>query len=420
MPELDQRLAGVLPGPPAGKADLVHWDDRLRGFGLRVWASGKRIWIVRYRIGKRQRVVTLGAVGEITAAAARRRAGEVLASKRLGHDERQSIDARKANARRPAERTLHDLIAAYKEHVVAKQKPRTQIETRRHLERHWQPLHRTVVSQLGRAAIAARLLELAKVSGPVAGNRARAALSAVFSWSVGVGLAEHNPVIGTVRHDERSRDRVLAPQELRLIWRATEDMGDHNTIVRLLMLTGQRREEVASLGWSELDLENLVWTLPRSRSKNGRAHEVPLSPQVIEILCARPRRDGRDLILGGGAAGFSGWSHAKVRLDRRIEELAGRAIPPWVLHDLRRTVVTGLAGLGVQPHVIEAVVNHISGHKAGVAGVYNRATYSAEKRAALQAWADCITSLVTDKQASCAATARDSIRRLISDGCSGR
>src|SRR3954462_1741251 len=111
MPELDQRAATTLPGPEPGRSDVVHWDDRLRGFGLRVWASGKRLWIVRYRLGQRQRVVTLGAVGEITAAAARKRAGEVLAAKRLGHDERRRIEARKTDARKAPERTLHDLTA---------------------------------------------------------------------------------------------------------------------------------------------------------------------------------------------------------------------------------------------------------------------------------------------------------------------
>ena len=306
MPELDQRLAATLPGPEPGKSDVVHWDDRLRGFGLRVWASGKRLWIVRYRLGQRQRVVTLGAVGEITAAAARKRAGGVLAAKRLGHDERRSIEARKTDALKVPERTLLDLIVAYKEHVVAKQKPRTQAETRRHLEQHWRSLHRSPLSRIDRAAVAARLLELARASGPVAGNRARAALSAVFSWGMRAGLADHNPVVGTVRHDEKPRERVLTEEELRLIWQATSGSGDHNTIVRLLMLTGQRREEVAALCWPEIKPESALWTLPSERSKNGRVHEVPLATQVLEILRAVPRRGGRNSSSATGSEASRG------------------------------------------------------------------------------------------------------------------
>lgn len=140
--------------------------------------------------------------------------------------------------------------------------------------------------------------------------------------------------------------------------------------------------------WQELDLEGAVWCLPAERTKNGKAHDVPLTEATTEILRNRERRDDRDLVFGQGKGSFSGWSQAKARLD------AHSGVSGWRVHDLRRTVVTGMAELGIQPHVIEALVNHLSGHKAGVAGIYNRAVYAAEKREAAAVWANHIDKIV--------------------------
>jgi integrase len=140
------------------------------------------------------------------------------------------------------------------------------------------------------------------------------------------------------------------------------------------------------MSWDELDLHQGVWRIPRDRTKNGLPHEVPLSEIAIAILDDQPRRGGKQLVFGEGEGSFQGWSKAKAALDRRIL-LAGAQLLPWRLHDLRRTVATGMAELGTLPHVVEAVLNHISGHKAGVAGIYNRATYFQERREALRQWA---------------------------------
>ena len=166
---------------------------------------------------------------------------------------------------------------------------------------------------------------------------------------------------------------------------------------KLLLLTGQRRGEVAGMTWGELDLDKAVWSMPASRTKNGLPHDVPLSQQAVALLRSVPRRDGRALLFGRAGGPFSGWSKSKERLDARItrqraELRLGRplatgesphpddALAPWTLHDLRRTVVTGMNELGIAPHVVEAVVNHVSGRaKAGVAGVYNRAVYAARE-----------------------------------------
>jgi integrase len=171
--------------------------------------------------------------------------------------------------------------------------------------------------------------------------------------------------------------------------------SDYGEIVKLLILTGQRREEIGALRCSEVDLEETVIMLPPDRTKNGRPHEVPLSPPALAILKSHTARAGRDFLFGDGPrngsdrqGGFQGWSKSKATLDKQA------AIGSWRLHDVRRTVATRMAELGVQPHVIEAVLNHISGHKAGVAGVYNRSSYAAEKRAALELWGKHVQLLI--------------------------
>ena len=219
----------------------------------------------------------------------------------------------------------------------------------------------------------------------MAADRARATLSATFAWAIGEGLCETNPVDGTNKaSEEQPRDRVLSDAELAAIWNA-DTPGDYGNIVKLLALTAQRREEIGSLRWSELEGEGekALIALPAERTKNNRQHDVPLSKAARSILDDIPKRGERDLIFGEGAGGFSGWSKAKAAMDERL----GKAVKPWTLHDLRRTAATRMADLGVQPHVIEAALNHVSGHKGGVAGIYNRSTYAAEKRAALDLWA---------------------------------
>ena len=329
----------------------------------------------------------------------------------LDEDERQ----RKEEQRRLQEEehakeaiTLESVADLYiAEYVEKKQKARTQLETKRHLHSHWAPLHGTPLHKIDRRNVAARLNEIASTSGPIAANRARSTLNHLFVWAMQQGVVEENPVAGTSKPGkEIARDRVLKPSEVAAIWHATGSASDFNSIVRLLLLTGQRREEVAGMRWSEIDFEQALWTLPRERTKNGTQHDVPFSEQALQIIVDRPKLIGpdgrqRDLIFGRGTGPFSGWSRCKKRLDAQLARSAdnqlgveGKGSLNWRLHDLRRTVVTGMAEeLNVLPHVIESVVNHLSGHKSGVAGIYNRATYGKEKRAALQAWANHVEAV---------------------------
>jgi integrase len=173
---------------------------------------------------------------------------------------------------------------------------------------------------------------------------------------------------------------VLTQEELRKLWHSLDD-SPFSDIVRLLLLTGQRRNEIGHLQWGEIDLARKLITIPASRAKNGREHSVPLSGQALAILVQQPRRNS-SAFLFSDVEGFKNWGAAKQRLDQRLP------IAPWTLHDLRRSASTWMAEIGVLPHIVEAVLNHRSGHKQGVAGRYNWAKYADEMRFALQRWAD--------------------------------
>jgi integrase len=341
--------------------------------------------------------VTIGNLATTDPKDARKEAKTLLARVQLGRDPQTE----KFTAREKASVTLKVVVDKYLDlYAVRNLKPRTYAEVKRSLERQWAPLGEAPIDTLTRGAISKRLDEIAAGNGPFAANRARAYLSGLYGWAVERGYADDNPVRFTGRPvAEASRDRVLSDQELGLVYRHA-GQGDYGAIVRLLALTGQRREEVGGMLWSEIDLDNSVWSIGAGRTKNGLPHDVPLSSTALAVLKALVRRKGRDLVFGSGAGGFSGWSKSKAALDARIstalkrDDPEAKSIKPWRLHDLRRTAVTRMADLGVLPHVIEAIVNHISGSKAGVAGIYNRSTYALEKRAALGQWATHLQNLV--------------------------
>jgi integrase len=196
------------------------------------------------------------------------------------------------------------------------------------------------------------------------------------------GLCDANPVIGTETRKEKSRDRVLTDTELAVIWNTIRH--DYGDIVRLLILTGCRAAEISELRCSEVDFDKGVISLPSDRTKNGRPHEIPLTNTSRSILQNRKQTNG-DFMFGRGN-GFSGFGKCKERLDAAIEKKLGKPMPGWVHHDLRRTFATRLADLGIQPHIVEALLNHVSGHRRGVAGIYNRSLYITEKAQALALW----------------------------------
>jgi integrase len=235
---------------------------------------------------------------------------------------------------------------------------------------------------------------LDSLNGDATRNRVRANLSTFFSWAIkkGLDLPRGNVASHTEKHKENSRTRVLSDGELKAIWNACRDNA-FGAIVKLLLLTGQRKSEIGLLRWDEVRDEQVL--LSGERTKNKRDHVVPLSDAAKTIL-DKFRADSRRYVFGRYDTGFQGWNAGKKELDALLAE---DALPSWTLHDLRRTVATGMADLGVQPHIIEAVLNHVSGHKRGVAGIYNRSTYGKEKREALNLWAEHVMATVEGRKA---------------------
>ncbi len=375
---------------PPGKGEMIVFDETLPGFGLRIRAGGKRTWIAQYRLGSKQRRLTLGTVETLDPDKARQRAKSALSKAHLGTDPQ----VEKAEARAQAAITFSSVVDRYLRRYANRLKANTFRDTERYLKQHWGMLARLPIQKVTRADVAAALAKIAEESGGVAANRARTALGSLYAWAIAEGLADASPVVGTRKAvDEVARDRVLTDAELKLVWEHAGE-GDFGDIIRLLILTGQRREEVAAMTWAELDLDGATWRIGGERTKNSRPHDVPLAQPALQVLGVRPRRDGRALVFGSRGP-FSGWSKAKAALDARISAArSGEVLLPWRLHDIRRTVATRLADLGVLPHVVEAILNHASGHKAGVAGIYNRSAYAADKRSALDLWARHVTGLM--------------------------
>jgi integrase len=386
----DKIVAGL--SLPDGKDEEIFWDGELEDYGCRLRRNLKgkvrKTLVVQYRRAGRSPRITFSTAEVLGAEQGRRAAKKLLARIALGEDPQAE-----KTARRSADKFTFRALAD--EHLSAKQptvRPRTFVESQRYLcGPYFKALHSLPIDQITRKDVAARLLVIARECGVVTAIRARSHLSNMFAWGIAQGLTETNPVVGAAQlKPPPARDRVLDDRELAAVWSAAGD-DDFGRVVRLLILLGQRRSEVGGMQWQELDLGRGTWSIPSTRSKNGRAHTLPLSAAALNIIKSVPRMINRDCLFGErSSGGFTLWAFAKAALDDQL----GDRVKSWTLHDLRRTFCTRLADLGVLPHVIEAAVNHQSGHKAGPAGIYNRSVYVNEVRAALALWSDHVRALV--------------------------
>jgi integrase len=392
--------------PPAGKSD--HWEFDSGCTGLSIRFQGKRrTWVAWYTPpgGGKRRKVSLGDVASVRLQKARDDATEIVLASRKGQDVGAERKAAKAAARAKAADILGRLISIYLERKAKpEQKPRSYAETERNLSKAWAPLHDRPVDSITRRDIAEQLERIRTTSGPTAAKNARVYLSGCFAWAMRQGFAEHNPTIGTeAPAAPPSRARALSEAELVEVWNAAGE-DDFGRLVRLLALLGQRRDEVANMAWSEVDVERKLWVLPSGRVKNRREHEIGMPEQAIALL--PQRRPGRDLVFGRGEGGFSGFSNCKERLDKRILEARRKADPevqpmaPWRLHDLRHSWSTHAHEIGIEPHIVEACLNHVSGYRGGIAGRYNHSALRSQKRAAMQRYADWLMGLVSGEQPS--------------------
>jgi integrase len=376
---------------PDGKSDAIYFDDDLPGFGYRLRQSGDKVgrtWCAQYRHAGQTRRITLGSASVLTSEQARGEAKRILAQAALKQDP-ASERKRKASSDR------FILIGLSQQYLAAKKsevRPRSFTEMQRYLQSsYFKPLHNMPVDAITRRDVAARVLVIQRENGQVAAARARTALSAMFTWAMENGLAETNPTIGSAKPKAPpSRERVLTDQELVAIWKSTSDETDFNRIVRLLISTGQRRSEVGGMCWPELNTERTTWTIPAARAKNGREHEVPLGSLAREIIASVPEVVGRELLFGvRNDRGFSSWAEHKRRL--------GDQVKPWTLHDLRRTAATRMCDIGVEPHVVEQILNHQSGTRrglSGVGGVYNKSKYAIAVLKAVEQWDRHLRALI--------------------------
>jgi integrase len=371
--KLTELAVARMKPPKTGRVDV--WDVTLPAFGLRVSATGRKTWIAAIRKpgSTHPTRLTVGRWPDLALADARTRAREMMADP-SGVAEEQ---------RRSKTTTVGEAIEQFIERY---QRPRNRAwrEVQRTLERelaNWR--HRPIVEITRRDVIEA--LDRTADRAPYLANRLLAHLRKLCNWCLERGILEASPVANVKAPTrEVSRDRVLNDDELARVWQATEVLGwPFGPLVRLLITTAARRDEVAHMAWPDLDLDLNLWILPRELTKADRVHEVPLNALSLEVIEALPRI-GDGLVFPAGRTGngnpVSGFSKAKSRLD----QLSG--VTDWRLHDLRRSAASGMAKLGHPPHVVAAILNHSPGSTQGITAVYNRHRYGEEKRLALEAW----------------------------------
>ncbi len=412
MPSVKLTTRTVIGRRRSSKATVELWDLIVPGLALRIHPGGARTYTVTTRINGRQIRRKVGSTVTHTLAQARDAARQVLTDAAKGIDSAGREARKKAvrQAQAEAERAEASTFRSVAEAWLADTgrgggaELRARADTQRRLERTIFPaLGRLPIEEITRADVRALVEGIAR-KYPVAANRTLADARRVLNWAVRKDRLAASPAMGVEAPGrEMARDRVLADFELARLWPAFVQLGHpYNSIFKLLTLTGARRTEVSGLQWAELDGD--MWRLPAERTKNARVHLIPLSTMSTEVIGALPRVDGSDYVFTmTGAAPVSGWGKVKQRLDKLIAEAApNEPLQPWRVHDTRRTVVTGMnETLGIEPHVVEACVGHASGiARRGVAGIYNRAEYLPQRKAALEAWAQHVAAIVSGRPAA--------------------
>jgi integrase len=398
----DKLIEKAKPAEPGKRYCL--WDALLPQFGLRVTDRGAKSFVVYKRIHGKVARITLGAYPTMSLKRARALAREKLEMVEEGIDPREEERRRKAAEAKRRRDTFGALFATFAERHLSKL--RTGDETKKIIEANVMPAWRDrPVAEITRSDVHA-ILDAIEDRAPYVRNRTLAHLRRFLNWALERDLIDFNPAARISMLPEQRRDRVLSDAEIRLAWGAFGEMGyPFGDLFKLLLVTGQRRDEAATLERGELDRAEGVWTIPPAKAKNGREHRVPLSDLALEILDGLPVfRHAYVFTSTNGKRPVSGLSKAKARADalilkalQREAEAAGadpkkvKPIPQWRLHDLRRTAATGMAAAGVDRLVIGRVLNHAD---ASVTGIYDRHTYEREKKAALNAWARRLRAIV--------------------------
>jgi len=390
--------------------DWFLWDERVRGFGLKVTPKGAKTYIFQYRMGGRASKVrryTIGKHGKLTPDGARKIAERLAAQVAQGEDpQHEKIETRKENAVLAFAAYAEKFAADYLSLRWPKTGKQAAVLLRKYVAPIWRDKPLTAIRRKDMSDVLRPLR-----SQPATEKSVYAVVRKLFNWAVSEGDINSSPLVGMeAPAGPPARDRVLTDEEVALIWQCSYEMDyPYGPAARVLILTGQRLREVTALSWSELSRDEAMWRLPAPRTKNKVAHTIPLSPAVISELNliaesqghqGRWPRAGYVFTTTNGAKPINGFSKAKARLDKVVASALAEMEHPlemesWRFHDFRRTLATGMQRLGVRFEVTEAILNHVSGAKGGIAGIYQRHDWADEKAAALNAWADHIAYILS-------------------------
>lgn len=395
---------------PEGKTEHLVWDDDKPGFGIRLGKT-KTTWLCAYKINGIQRKPSLGDIRKVSLTAARKNADQHFAQVELGIDP----GAKKEEAKAAEGQTFGAVALRYLAMQKGVLRAGSYDNQQRHFLKHCAPLANRPIAAIKRADIAVLLQTLIAKSaanpiswraGTMAGRAGTAAvrmsLSGLFKWAMGEGICESNPVIATNDPGKgiKTRSRTLTDEELGMVWRTCDrfGQGDYGKIVQLLILTGCRQQEIAALHWSEVDLDTGVLRIPAERTKNKHPLVLTLPRMAIDILRSAPPRDeGRKYVFGNGSVPTANWDCRLKNLHLQIAATEGKLLDYFVLHDMRRSISTGMAKLGIAPHVAERVLNH---KLRGIEGVYNTYSYEPQIKTALAIWADHVASIIEGKKSN--------------------
>ena len=379
----------VIDDLPTPAKEVVYWDTACPGFGVKVTPTGRKVFVVLYRTGgagSRLRKYTIGPYGRVTLHQARVSAQKVFAARLEGRD--LAAEKRAARKRMTVDR-VEELLEAYITQYVSRNRSARGISQM--LRRELASWSSRSIHEICKRDVIEVIAAVEQRGASIAANKTLKAIKTFLRWCVGRAVLDHSPAEGIpLPTKEVPRDRVLTDDELaRVVIAARNIGGPYGGIVELLALTGQRREEAARCVWEEIDFHSRTWTLPNLRTKNAKPHVVHLSDQAIAVL-SQAKRQGKLVFSVAGTHWFQDFSNAK----RELDALSG--VNGWRLHDLRRTCVSGMAGLGVAPHVADKILNHQSGSISGVAAVYQRHQFLAERKEALERWGTHVAQIVSD------------------------
>jgi integrase len=382
----DRIVAGLTC--PAARKDKLVFDGTLRGFAVRVTANGTRSFLFQYTLSGTRHRLPLGEFGPVTTAAARKQAELFRGQVAAGRDPWTERQAARGGV--PSALTVGDIFTAWCERVLTHRRPAYTRDATRRLHNYYADWLARPAAGITRTDAIARIDKLEAERGLVSARRGLSYARACFAWAVKRSMLQTSPFTGIpLPGREIPRDRVLDDHELGVLWRATDKLpAIHGACIKLLILTAQRRTETAGMRWDELAPDLSAWTLPAARTKNGRAHVVHLAEPARAILQVLPKPAGTACVFPGtGTQPITTFSWIKAQLDAAITTDIGAPLPGWVLHDLRRTIVTALARMGFAPHVCDRLLNHTGGTISGVAAIYQRHEFLAERASALDAWA---------------------------------